>query len=181
MVLAGCGAEKDPARPAEAGPKSLGERLSESGGYKQDEGGNWVPRSDKRSSFESKGESPYFKGEYGKKEYRTGDYAKKSWWGNKDFGRQEYAGKTDGSRFMKTARQEGEVSKFSGRMVKDQGAYETKNLDRKSAREAGSGAIGKPVNERVESARKSYQAPSVIGWEAQREMSMEQSKGILGR
>ena len=54
------GAEQPPPRPSAANP--LSQRLNESNGYKEDANGNWVPKSDKRSSFETQGESPYFQG-----------------------------------------------------------------------------------------------------------------------
>jgi hypothetical protein len=49
-------AERDQARPTEH--KSFSQRLNDSNGYKQDPSGNWVPKSDKRSSFESVGAQP---------------------------------------------------------------------------------------------------------------------------
>ena len=183
LTALGC-ADKaaDPAKPAIAEHKSMSERLNESGGFKQDADGNWVPKSDKRSSYDSQGESPYFKGKIKKEQYKTGDYAKKSWWGSdKDFGNKKYEGKTDGSRFQTEARQNGQVARDSDRKAKLSGPYETNTLGRESSRESNSSAIPRPLNESVESRRQIYQAPSVIDWRAQREMSMEQSKGILGR
>ena len=60
-----CASHPDPGPPATR--KSLSQRLEEKNGYKQDPKGNWVPQNDKRSSFESKGTSPYFQGDYQKK------------------------------------------------------------------------------------------------------------------
>lgn len=182
LAAVGC-ADKgtDPAKPAVAKHQSMSERLSESGGYKQDADGNWVPKSDKRSSFESQGESPYFKGDYAKKEYKTGDYAKKSWWGSKEYGSKEYAGNTDATRFQTAAKQNGMMSRMNGENAKVAGPYSTNTLDRKGARESGSSEISRPSNENVEARRKVFNAPSVIDYSAQRQMSMERSKGILGR
>lgn len=183
MLSVGC-ADKasDPAKPAVEKHQSMSERLNESGGYKQNSEGNWVPKSDKRSSFDSVGESAYFKGKIDKKPYKTGDYAKKSWLGgDKDFGNKAFAGDTDGSRFQTAARQNGQMAGANGQSAGMNGPHETNTLGRDSARESGSSAVTRPLNETVEARRKIYKAPSVIDWRAQREMSMEQSKGILGR
>ncbi len=183
VVLASCaGSKPDTSRPTAAAPKSLSERLNEGGGYKQNEDGSWVPKSDKRSEYDSQRESAHFKGKVDKKEYKTGDYAKKSWWGgDKDFGRKSYEGNTDGSRFQTTARQDGQMSRLDGQQAGISGPFETNTLDRKSARESSASAIPRPTDAAVQSQRGKYKAPSVIDWREQRSMSVDQSRGILGR
>ncbi|WP_411825330.1 hypothetical protein [Luteolibacter sp. AS25] len=175
--------EADSARPTEqaSGPKSLSERLSETNGYTQDEEGNWKVKSDKRSEYDSQRDSAYFKGKIEKDQYKTGNYEKKSWWGSKDYGKQEYSGNTDASRFVKEARQDGQKARFDGQKAKVDGPFETNTLDRESARESGFSAIDRPSSASVESARDSYRAPSVVGWQEQRGMSVNESRGILGR
>jgi len=176
-----CADKTDPATPAVSGHKSLAERLSESGGYKQDAEGNWVPNSDKRSSFDSQRESQFSNRSVEKGTYQTGDYAKKSWWGSKDYNTQEYSGNTDGSRFQTKARQDGQIARGDGMKAQLEGPFETNTLDRRSARESASEAIARPSNSYTEAQRNSYKAPSVIDWREQRSMSMDDSKGILGR
>jgi hypothetical protein len=186
-TLAGACADKnsDPSKPASAEPAGLTERLSSGGGYKQDENGQWVPNSNKRSSFESKGDSPYFKGKMDKKEYATDGYnGKKSWWGSKEYGTNEYGGGDSESRFQGTeARQSGLAARDDGKAARESGVFTTNNHrhDGKSARESGSSPIERPLDAAVQSRRGVYKAPSVIDWKEQRSMSMEQSKGILGR
>lgn len=166
----------------ESKPKSLGERLSEGGGYVQDADGNWVPKSDKRSSFDSQRDSPFFSRKIKKDEYKTGDYTKKSWWGGKeDYGTDSYEGNTDGSRFQKKARQEGQVSRNDGQDAGLSQSYGTNTLDRQGAREGQYSAVGRPNSAYVEADRNSYPSPSVIGWQEQRNMSVDDSRGILGR
>lgn len=183
-ALTGACAEKgaDPSKPTSSGHKGLQERLSEGGGFKQDESGQWVPRSDKRSSFESQGDSPYFKGNVEKKKYSTGEYAtKKSWWGGKEYGTKGY-GDTGASRFQGAkARQDGMTANDEGKSARESGTFKTNTLDGKTARESGASPIARPLDAAVQSRRGVYKAPSVIGWQEQRSMSMEQSKGILGR
>lgn len=183
VSLIGCAAtEEDPSKPAVAGRKSMTERFNEGGGYKRNEDGSWVPKSDKRSSYDSQRDSPYFKGKVEKETYKTGDYAKKSWWGSdQDFGKKSYEGNTDGSRFQTAARQDGQMSRLDGKQAKVAGPFETNTLDRKSARESSAAAIPRPADAAVESERGKYKAPSVIDWREQRQMSVDQSRGILGR
>lgn len=173
-------AEKDPATPAEA-PKTLSERLSESNGYKQDAEGNWLPQNDKRSSFENQGQSAYFQGDYGKKSYKAGDYSKKSWWGNKDYDRQQYGGNTDASRFQTDSGLAGQNAGEAGSSADLPAAYKTGQFATGNARETSREKLSKPSDVETDSRRKSYQAPEIIDWREQRSLSLEQSKGILGR
>lgn len=179
-ALVSCASDKAADNAAPERP-SLQERLTEGGGYKQNENGEWVPKSDKRSSFDSQRESPYFKGKVKTEEYKTGEYAKKSWWGSKDYGKKPYEGNTDGSRFRTKARQEGQMSRDHGKAAQIPEPFETNTLDRPSARESLNPEIERPSSPVVESRKKVFKAPSVIDWKEQRAMSMDKSRGILGR
>ncbi len=182
MTISCADTKEDASRPAPATHKSMTERLNEGGGYKQTEDGSWVPKSDKRSSFDSQRESPYFKGKVDKETYKTGDYAKKTWWGgDKDFARKSYGGNTDGSRFQKAAMQDGSRSRSDGQTANLPGPFKTNTLDRKNARESRASSISRPADAAVQSQRDDYKAPSVIDWREQRRLSMDQSRGILGR
>lgn len=177
-LLVSCAQDKGTSTPER---KSLSQRVEESNGYKQDADGNWVPKSDKRSSFEAQGESPYFKGSYAGKEYKTGEYARKSWWGNKDYQPKSYAGNTDGSRFMTQSRFDGSGARESGSAAKIPDPYQTGTYATGAALEAGRGPIGKPSNAEADRRREVFPEPEVIDWREQRSLSIEQSKGILGR
>lgn len=161
--------------------KPLTQRLSESNGYQQDSNGNWVPKIDKRSSFESQDDSHNFKGEYSGKTYKAGEYAKKSWWGNKDYGRQSYAGDTDGSRFQTKSRLDGKGARESGSAANVSGPYQTGSYATSAARETDKNHLTKPSDAETDSRRRVYQEPEIIDWKQQRSMTMDQSKGILGR
>ncbi|MEK6231193.1 MAG: hypothetical protein N2A42_05030, partial [Luteolibacter sp.] len=176
-----CADKADPSKPAVAEHKGLQQRLSEGGGYKQDENGQWVPKSDKRSQYDRQGDSPYFKGKFAKGDFKTDKYGKKSWWGSKDYGTNGYEGNTDGSRFRAKARQDGASARNGDKKARETGSFTTNSLDRKSARETGASPLDRPVDASVESRRGLYKAPSVIDWKEQRTMSMEQSRGIFGR
>ena len=160
--------------------KTLSQRLDQKNGYKQDDHGNWVPQVDQRSQYESKGKSPYFQGNYDKKTYQTGNYDKKSWWGNKDFGSKQYANNTDGSRFQKNSQFSQQSARESGSPANLTGAYQTGAYATGPAREAGHQGILRKSDSATESRRNAYPQPEVIDWQEQRNLSVEQSKGILG-
>lgn len=65
----------------------------------KDKDGNPVMKSDKRSSLE--GKRSHFAGnrDFSGKEYTAKSYRKKRWGGNTRFGRKEYQGNTDASRY----------------------------------------------------------------------------------
>ena len=174
-----CASPPDPGTPATR--QSLSQRLEEKNGYKQDPKGNWVPQNDKRSSFESKGTSPYFQGDYQKKSYQTSAYAKKSWWGDKDYGSQTYTGNTDGKRFRKSSSLDGQGARESGTAAAlPATTYQTDTYATGTARETGRGSIAKPSDTRTDMRRKVFKEPEIVDWKQQRTLSLEQSKGILG-
>lgn len=161
--------------------QTLSQRLGESNGYKQDAEGNWLPKSDKRSSFENQGKSAYFHGDYGTKAYQTTGYAKKSWWGNKNYNSRPYAGNTDGSRFQKSSGMEGKMTREAGQSAGLSKPYQTNAYATNPAREAGNERIEKTSDTETDIRREVYQQPEIIDWRQQRSLSLEQSKGILGR
>jgi hypothetical protein len=162
--------------------KTLEERCNEKVGFVQDSKGTWKPRVDRRSSFETAGESSYFKGNYKTKECRTPTLEKKSWWGGKDYTTKAFGGKTDGSHFQKTAsadgvrsREDGTVSKAASKSVK------TNSYKTGAASEAGRGEIDRPSNAQTESSNRNFVQPAIIDWKQQRAMSLDETKSILGR
>jgi hypothetical protein len=181
LLAASCASDSGKSTPAPEPQKPLSQRLNESNGYQQDANGSWVPKVDKRSSFESKGESPYFKGEYSGKTYKAGEYAKKSWWGNKDYGRQSYTGNTDGSRFQTKSLLDGQSARETGSAAKTPGPYKTGAYATSAAREAGKNNLAKPSDAETDSRRRVYPQPEITDWQQQRAITLDQSKGILGR
>ena len=170
-------------KTAESKPtfKPFSQRLNEKNGYSQDTEGNWIAQGGKRSSFESQGASPFFQGEYRKNAYKTGEYAKKSWWGNKDYGRRVYDGNTDGSRFMKPSALDGQGAREANTAADLPDNYQTKNFATNEAKEANKQNVSKTSDAETDSRRRVFQQPDIIDWREQRSLSVEQSKGILGR
>lgn len=161
--------------------KPLSERINEKNGFKQDSEGNWKIENDRRSPYENQGATYDAKKSYKKSDYKTDDFTKKSWWGNKEYDRQTYAGSTDGSRFQKSSSLQGEKAPEAKDKARIPGPYQTENYATNSAREAGNNPITKGSSDAVESRRKAFKQPDIIDWKEQRSLSLEQSKGILGR
>jgi hypothetical protein len=183
-LAASCAKDGGSNTSADSGTKPLSQRLNESNGFAVDSDGNWVPRNDRRSSFESQGESPYFQGGNSNqgKEYRTGDYARKSWWGNKDYGRSSYQGDTDANHLRQASRLDGQGALESGRTARGGGeSYQTGGYRTGDARESSASRLDKPSDAETDVRRRVYQQPEIIDWSEQRKLSLEQSRGILGR
>ena len=187
LGLMSCASEKTDsakptAKPAGFNEKPIDSFTAKDGGYKQDDEGNWLPNSTKRSSYDSASRrESSIRGKVSKQTYKTGDYKKKSWLGGKKFKSDEYAGNTDGSRFQTRAKQDGKAARGSGQSASEGGLFQTKTLDNQRARESRTDSVSRGSSDYVESARGSYQAPSIIDWRAQRTMSQGQSRSILGR
>lgn len=173
----------DAARPTSNSParKSLASRLDENNGYKQDQEGNWLPQNDKRSSFETNRESKYFNSEFTKKDFKTKDYSKKSWWGDTKYETKKFEGDTDGSRFQTASKFQNQGAREANTNAKLPGAYQTSDYATSSAREGTSKRMEHTSDAETDFRRKVYGAPSVIDWREQRAMSVGQTKGILGR
>ena len=181
LFLASCASEKS----ATTAPprKNMMERMNENNGYKQNAEGEWSAQSGKRSEFESKGESTYFQKDFKKQEYKTGDYARKSWWGGKEYDRKSFAGNTDGSRFAKNSDLGSKGAREAGATMDTPGSYETGSYDTSTARETNTGGIARPSNaqDRVSQKQKQFTQPRIVDWREQRSLSIGESKGILGR
>lgn len=182
-LLGACASDQaaDPSRPAAGQPGTLSQRLQENQGFTQDSNGNWVPTQDRRSSFETQGESPYFKGKFAGKTYKTGEYERKSWWGAKNYERKSYAGETDGSRFQTASGLSGQTARENRTDAGMNARYGTGSYATSAAREAGGDAIARPGDAETAARRRVYEAPGIIDWREQRNLSIEQTRGLLGR
>lgn len=152
-------------------------------GYKRDKEGNYVLKNAKRSSFEDVGQDPNFSGKnYSKKAYKTTEYGKQqSFWGSKEYDRKSYTGNTDGSRFQKDSRLQGQSAREAANNKNFKEDYKTGAYATGDAREAGKSNLAKPSNALIDNRQEVFDQPDIIGYREQRKMTLEQSKGILGR
>ena len=178
-----CGPESAPkpsSQPTQ-GIKPLSQRLNEKNGYQVDSEGNWKPINNRRSEFESHGQSPYFKGEVNKTSYQTQSVEKKSWWGNQAYKTKSYEGDTDGSQFQKASSLQGQSARETRQDAGVDQSYQTGNYATHAARESSSNRISRPSNAETEQRRKVFAQPEIIDWQEQRQMDIQQSKSLLGR
>ncbi len=183
LLLLSCASDASKKEEAASTParKPLSERINEKNGFKQDSEGNWKIENDRRSPYESQGSTYDAKKSYKKSEYKTGNFAKQSWWGNKEYDRQTYSGNTDGSRFQQSSSLQGKKAPEAKNKARISGPYQTETYATNAAREAENDPIKKGSSDAIESRRKTFKQPDIIDWKEQRSLSLEQSKGILGR
>ncbi len=126
-------------------------------------------------------DNPEFKGKWENKEFKAGDYHKKSWWGDKDYTKKVYAGDTDGSRFQKDSRFGGK-SANEGAVAAREGSesYGTKNYKTGSAREQGGKEIEKLSDAETDERRRVFTKPDIIPWQ-QQTLTVEDTKRMLGK
>jgi hypothetical protein len=179
--LASCGHGTTKSTSSTPVHKTLEERCNETSGFMQDSHGNWKPRDDRRSEFDSVGTSPYFKGNYQTKECRTPTLESKPWWGSKDYTTKAFAGKSNGSQWQKSARADGQRSQEDGSVSSaNSKAVKTNGFKTQAARETKQGEINRPADVQTQSVDRSYVPPEIIDWQQQRVMSMDETKSILG-
>ena len=185
LFAASCASKSDSNASAPPPRKTMDERFGGGGrdpsSYRQDSNGKFVANNSKRSTFEGKTDSNFTGKSYGKQEYKTGDFAKKSWWGNKDYDRKTYGGNTDGSRFQTTSKLQGKGAREAGSAADIPDNYQTGTYATGNARESTNAAIEKGTSAAIENHKDDYEQPEIIGWREQRSLSVDQSKGLLGK
>ena len=91
------------------------------------------------------------------------------------------ASNTDGSRFQKTSRLQGQGAREAGTNARIPDPYQTGTYATGAARETGATPIGISPNTEIDNRRKNYQQPEMIDWREQRSLTKDQATGILGR
>ena len=176
-LLCSCANRDDAGDDSE--PASFTERLNQRNGYMVDKQGNWVPRNNKRSSYENIGDSPYFSGAVEKKAYNTNDLSKKAWWGNKEVPRPAFATSADASGYHKDSNFNGEQAHLN-HSLQTPNRIQGNTYSTNTAREASSGHLDKPSDAETDVRRRVFVQPSIIDYKEQRKLSIEESKKMLG-
>jgi len=183
VILASCaGNDQSSSSSSQPGRRSLTERLSGERGYAQDSEGNWIAKSNKRSFYETKGTPNGLKGEYNTGQYKTGEFAKKSWWTPDQVERKSFDNVADGSRFQKNSNLAGKGARESGSDAGLAKNFGTKPFATTSAREATGDRIDKPSDPLTDYRRRVFNQPDDnIDWREQRSLSVDQTRGMTGR
>jgi len=182
LLLASCASDSSADKKNAASSfKPLSQRMNEKNGFSQDSDGKWVSNNDKRSQFENQADSQFAGKSFKKKEFKTGEYKKTAWAGNKQFTTRDYAGNTDASRFKTTSPLQGRKSREAGTAANLPSRYQTNRFATNSAREDSKENLAKPSNDAIENRRASFIQPKIVDWQQQRSITMDQSKSLLGR
>jgi hypothetical protein len=180
VSCAGDAGSADRSRP-QSGAKPLSQRLNEGGGYTRDSEGNWVPRQNKRSAYEGKDAGSSLRKTQPRQTFATDAYESKSWWGRKDYGKRAFDGNTDGSKFRQSSRHQGLGARESGTAAQIPNAYQTDRYATGSATEASKNQLERPSDAVTDERRRVFDAPDVVDWREQRPLTIQETRGILGR
>lgn len=128
-----------------------------------------------------KRDNPEFKGKWDNKEFKSGDYKKKSWWGDKDYAKKVYAGDTDGGEFQKESRFSGKSANEGALAAREGGeTYGTNDYKTGRANEEGGDQIKKFADAEVDERRRVFTEPDIIPWQKQN-LTVDDTKRMLGK
>ncbi len=183
-LIASCGTDADKNAPQPQARKSMNERFGGGGrdpsSFQQDSNGKLKTDASKRSFYENKSDSNYGGKEFTKGEYKAGEFAKKSWWGNKNYAPKAYAGNTDGSRFQTASGLQDQGAREANNAADIPDNYRTGSYATGNANEAANAPVQKGSNDSIENRRKVFDQPEVFDYREQRSITVDQSKSLLG-
>jgi hypothetical protein len=120
---------------------------------------------------------------YAGQQYQAGEYKKKSFWGAKDYAKTVYGGNTDADGLRKPSRFQGDSAGEGAKVARDGSrAYNTGGeYATGSSRDLGKDRITKFAG--AEDSRQSNMVTDadVVPWQQQNGMTIEESKGRMGR
>ncbi|MGA0846462.1 MAG: hypothetical protein ACO3RV_07970 [Luteolibacter sp.] len=184
LLTLSCANQKLETSSATVPRAQLSDRIMEKNGYTVDEDGNWEPQTDRRSPYEGKRAPTAMGGQANQssKRYQTDSYEKKSWNGNSAYEVKAYQGNTDGSRFFQKSRHQGAAARESRQTARgSETTYQTDIFATESARENSAKRIERISDAETDALRGKQQAPKVIDWQQQRDLSLDESRSLLGR
>ena len=186
LCVAGCAdrADENEMAASEASkPRTMNERFNNRGkeGYYQDGEGNWKTNNNKRSSFESIGRSDMAGQQYSGKVYQADRVEKSSWWGNRQYDAQRYAGNTSAEQYKTAANGTAQTAAEAGdRPIFSRKSMTTRTLDHQSARESSQSRVLDGSTSARESQRADLQ-PSITDWKEQRSLQLKDTKSWLNK
>lgn len=181
MVLSCAEKPNSSSATSDPAPRTLSQRINEQTGYVQDANGQWKPRVNRRSSFESKGAASFANQQFSTKNFQTKTIDKQSWWGNRTIDRKRF----DASSATKLVPQESMTFNRPHEASQNYATTSTVENGRRfatgSAAEQGTRAIEKTTNSAVQHRRDVFSQPEIIDWTPQRQLDINSTKSMLGR
>lgn len=125
-------------------------------------------------------DNPEFKGKWDGKEYKAGDYRKKSFWGDKDYVKKVYEGKTDANSLKKESRF-GSKSANEGAMAAREGGkdFRTNTYASGAAREQSQEGITRVSDAETDERRRVFTPPDI--YSSRSGMTVNDTNRMLGR
>ena len=125
-------------------------------------------------------DNPEFKGKWEGKEYKAGEYRKKSWWGDHDYVKKVYEGNTDANSLKKESRF-GSKSANEGAMAAREGGkdFRTNTYASGAAREQSKEGITKVSDAETDERRRVFTAPDI--YSSRSGMTVNDTNRMLGR
>lgn len=141
---------------------------------------NGKPRGNSKEFAGFNRDNPEFKGKWEGKEYKAGDYRKKSFWGDKDYAKKVYEGNTDGNSFKKESRF-GKGAANEGSLAAREGGkdYRTNTFASGAAREQSKKDITKLSDAETDERRRVFTAPDIFS--SRTGMTVNDTNKMLGR
>ncbi|QJE95077.1 hypothetical protein [Luteolibacter luteus] len=141
---------------------------------------NGKPRGSSKEFAGFNRDNPEFKGKWEGKEYKAGDYRKKSFWGDKDYAKKVYEGNTDGNSFKKDSRFGGKSANEGALAAREGGKnYRTNTYASGAAREQSQKDITKLSDSETDERRRVFTAPDIFS--SRSGMSVNDTNRMLGR
>ncbi|HEX5789997.1 MAG TPA: hypothetical protein VFY13_02540 [Luteolibacter sp.] len=176
VLAASCAPE-----PKFAEEPGLSQRIDMDYGYMVDDKGNWRPKVDKRSSFERQGDSQFTHKTLSTPTLEKKSAITKSWDGSKTLDLPEFAKKDASVYGSGNSHENGKGSRYTGMASNVTGDIKHRQFGTKSARETDVADVEKKVDAATQNRREGFVQPEIIDYRQQRDLSVKDSKDMLGR
>lgn len=181
-AVVSCGTSGDGAAESSSGITPISQRLNQEQGYVRDADGNWIPRNNRRSQYDSiVATGAGQRNNSGNRRFKANEYQAAEWTRAQSAPPQGYTGNTDGSAFQTTAAAQGQKARQSGSRARTPGNYKTGAYATGRSRENDVRPLDRPQNDRTENQRGFQDPLEIIDWRQQRDLSVDQSRSMLSR
>lgn len=143
--------------------------------------GSVVPNKDLRSDFDGK-QTNFGNLDFQGKEFTKKEYRNQRWAGKKQFSTKQYAGNTDASKFHHSPHFVQQQAKIQNQYVRDgEKQYGVESIAREGASEETKESLQYSEDSETNIRRKVYKQPLIMSKDEYSDMTVEQTKSMLGR
>jgi len=148
----------------------------------QDDDGNPVMKSDKRSGFENKHSNIASNRDFSGKDYTKKSYRKNRWGGDTYFGSKKYNGNTKAKGYQSEpwfVRKQASASNQQASVANK--SFLVNPFNSKRAPDPRTKRYATSTNAKVSNRRGGYKQPSITNWKDQKGLTVKDTNGMLGR